>query len=79
MRRADEAENDDTEQHPWGMARKEMAEGGKYLVKIGQSKHRVSLVNVDIAGKRTRCLLAFALSAMLSGHISTSPGKFENL
>ena len=77
MRRADEAENDDTEQHPWGVARKELAEGGKHLVKIGQSKHRIPLF-LSILKGNVPDVCSPSLATMLSGQTSTSPGKFEN-
>ena len=44
VRRADEAENDDTEQDPRRVSRKKRAKGGQHLVKISESKHAVPLV-----------------------------------
>jgi hypothetical protein len=41
VRNADEAENDHTEQDPWGMSRKEGAEGTEHVIQIMESKHTV--------------------------------------
>ncbi len=78
MRHPDEAKNDQREQDPRSVSRKEMAEGAEHLVKIVESKHEGPLFALMSKGNLSDACSTLRSFAMCAGHASTSPFRFEN-
>jgi hypothetical protein len=71
MRHPDEAKNDQSEQDPRGVSRKERAEGAKHLVQIVESKHEGPLFALMSKGNLSDAGSTLLSSSMRSGHAST--------